>query len=565
MVIPVPAWAQRVGRDRWRRRLLVAWIAFPVTELGLALGDLEPLRGGEALAELLGLAVIGGAHAALAPDDWRGSAAWPGAIGGTACAFRYLHALVRLSHDSLLPAMPFVGLGMLVLAVLLVRFLDRLLWRRIPALLLAAAAPLALRVVLVGPLQTLGLFAPGAAAPSASGPPMVVITVDTLRSDAAAGMHSVARLGARGLSWTRAMSTSSWTWPALVSMWTGLSPSEHGSGREPARRPGMRRWGDGVKLLPEELAAAGYVTQAFTTNPIVALMRLGPAFSRYAHANVIGVPLALAGFVGPSADAGDARDVVDAAIRWLRRAPARGFLLWVHLYEPHLPYTHAREDWLDYNLLRHVRTGHWFLQGGDRDLVRDAYHHEVAYVDREIGRLIEALETRGILDRGVVVLTSDHGEELWEHGGFEHGHSHHGEVVDVPLVLVAPGVAQAARPDLASLVDVAPTLRAIAGLPARGLDLRQPIPSGRVAIAEGNLYHGPMRSYRVGTTRVIIDGDGSRAYDLAADPGEHTPRRLDAGGLRALLGDAAGEREAAAGGLQFQLDDQALRALGYVH
>jgi arylsulfatase A-like enzyme len=95
--------------------------------------------------------------------------------------------------------------------------------------------------------------------------------------------------------------------------------------------------------------------------------------------------------------------------------------------------------------------------------VHAGYAAEVAYVDRHLGRLLDALEAKGVLDSGIVVFTSDHGEEFWEHGGLEHGHSHHAEVLDVPLLLVAPGLAPGPRGGVASLVDVVPTIRAALG------------------------------------------------------------------------------------------------------
>src|SRR4029450_6199643 len=103
-----------------------------------------------------------------------------------------------------------------------------------------------------------------------------------------------------------------------------------------------------------------------------------------------------------------------------------------------------------------------------------------------------------------VVFTADHGEEFWDHGGVEHGHSHHGEVVDVPLVLVAPGVSPGRREGVASLVDVAPTVRAALGLAPGGLDLRRGVPEDRVAAAWGGLILHIDCSARDARRRVIM-------------------------------------------------------------
>jgi arylsulfatase A-like enzyme len=163
----------------------------------------------------------------------------------------------------------------------------------------------------------------------------------------------------------------------------------------------------------------------------------------------------------------------------------------------------------------------------EREAYRKEYMLEVDYTDRHILRLLRALEARGIFERGAVVFTSDHGEEFWDHGGYEHGHSHHGEVIDVAIALTAPGLRPGEGRGLASLEDVAPTLRAVAGLPPRGIDLRRGIPPERITRAYGNYYLDHQESLRWRDLRVIIQGDEFAAYDLLADPREQHPLALD--------------------------------------
>jgi hypothetical protein len=540
----------------------VAWVSFAVIELVLTAGDLEPLGYLRGFGELAGLAVVGLLHAAFASDDWRGSAFWPGLLGMGAIVWRMLAEGVRLAFSTAAPLIPLAGLGMILLAWLVVRLLDRLLWRRIPAVLLSIVGPIVLHVVMHGAGGTIQTLRP-TPRPTADKPPIVIVSVDTLRSDDAMRMESVRRLGARGAVWPRATAASSWTWPSIVTLWSGVAAETHGSGRVAKREHRLEGWSEDLPWLPRELRDAGYVNVAFVTNPLLRRMPLAPSFDSYRHGAVVGVPLALTGFPGGTSDAGDARDVVDAAIDWLEDAPKSGFLLWVHLFDPHLPYRHATEHAYTFNLLRRVKTGNWFMLEDEREAVRQGYREEVAYVDAELMRLIEVLEGRGHFDDGVVVLTSDHGEELWEHGGFEHGHSHHGEVVDVPLVLVAPGVTPGERPGVAALQDVAPTLRAISGLPPGGLDLRSPIPPERVAHAFGNLYYRPMHSARVGSTRVIVDGERILAYDLVADPLEQFPEILSATELETLIGPRPSPAVGTSG-REYDLEGQALRSLGYV-
>jgi arylsulfatase A-like enzyme len=190
----------------------------------------------------------------------------------------------------------------------------------------------------------------------------------------------------------------------------------------------------------------------------------------------------------------------------------------------------------------------------------------VAYTDTQIGRLLDALESRRVLNEGVVVFTADHGEEFWDHLGVEHGHSHHGEVVDVPLVLVAPGVPAGARPGVASLLDVAPTVRAAVGLAANGIDLRKGVPPGRIATAWGGLVQHLDCSARDASRRVIAAGcdhasAAVSAYDLRIDPAELHPAAWDPDDE---LVHAAWAVRPPRRGTASQVDRSALRALGYV-
>jgi arylsulfatase A-like enzyme len=202
--------------------------------------------------------------------------------------------------------------------------------------------------------------------------------------------------------------------------------------------------------------------------------------------------------------------------------------------------------------------------------VRAAYLNEVAYADRQLMRLVDALERHGILDHGIVVFSADHGEEMWEHGGFEHGHSHHGEVTDVPLVFIGPGVTPERRSDVAALEDIAPTIRKMLGIPTtHTVDLRAPISDARIVRLAGNFHHAPMQSYRWGHERLIVEGRSAQAYDLARDPGEHHPLEDSANVLNALAGRsnaaAAGATKPGAEEGDPSVNLQPLRALGYVN
>lgn len=408
-------------------------------------------------------------------------------------------------------------------------------------------------------------------APTGNRPSIVLVSVDTLRADAAPSMQSWQRLAARGAWWPAVQSTSSWTMPAVASLQTGLPVSAHGA--DCLANSGCQGIQPGVPTLAEVLAARGYRTAAITANPWIT-RGTGMARGFHRYVDLAGVPPLRLALAGPPLGLSpqDARVSVDEALHWLASVGNEPFFLWVHLIGPHMPYLHSPDPQLRALTADALRTG-GVTDAAFRDAVRKAYEDEVAYTDREVSRLLDALDARGLLDRAVVAMTADHGEELWEHGGVEHGHSHHREVVEVPLVLVAPGIPAGTRAGVASLLDVAPTLAAIAGADASGmagLDLRSPLPPARVALSWGNLYGGSMRSARDRGARVLgssrTDADGRSVehwerYDLAEDPGE---QRSTAASVDDRLRQQASALAPPVAGRGAALDRGALKALGYL-
>ena len=417
---------------------------------------------------------------------------------------------------------------------------------------------------LLGPLNWPALPSGGAV-----GPPVVVITVDTLRADDARAMGAWRRLADRGAWWPAAQSTSSWTLPAMGSMLTGRMPSEHGAG---CLTIGFCQGLDpDVPTLPEALSAAGYATVGITANPWAGRHNgFGRGFDRFHDLGTDrpnGLMLSGEALLGEHPQ--DASTVVDLALASLDAlADTPSFLLWVHLIDPHLPYVHADEAWLRSLGVEALRNANIVSDEAQAD-IRDAYRGEIAHTDRQLIRLIEGLAEHGVLDRGYVVLTSDHGEEFWEHGGVEHGHSHHREVVEVPLVVVGPSVRPGRRATTASVLDVVPTVLAGLGHPIddlAGRDLAVGLPPDRIAPAEGNLHHRRACSATDALVRVIVedcDGPSQRvdAFDRVVDPDEHRPFDLPPDHPVRRTAEAIGAPipRAATG----QATD-ALRALGYV-
>ena len=239
----------------------------------------------------------------------------------------------------------------------------------------------------------------------------------------------------------------------------------------------------------------------------------------------------------------------DAALRALDGEFDGPCLLWVHFQDPHGPYTPPdglRERYLERERerpdgRRRLRIGGpggipgYQVLRGEREVAfyRAGYDAEVAYVDEQLGRLLEGLRTRALLDRSLVVFTADHGESLGEHDyWFAHGELLTEEQVRVPLIVHLPGLPPGRRQDLASLVDLWPTLaeRLLSGAPPGPVSGRSLLSEGAES-ADSELYLATLSGSltpRFGlidpefnmTVRWTIDGDGAlRSFSMQAHEG----------------------------------------------
>ncbi len=392
------------------------------------------------------------------------------------------------------------------------------------------------------------LFAVPLATPRASERRNVlIVSVDTLRADHM-GFHGYARptsphvdaLVARGAVFERAISTSPWTLPSYGTLFTGLEPARHraglsarreaafGHGRDDAHGDYQKLAGD-VATMAGIFAAQGYATAAFVSNPFldpeIEIDRGFGEFAQYLN----------------RAEAG-----VELASRWVESRDGAPWFLFLHLMDPHTPYAPpppfgaqfagrdfaAVEGWPPSIAEVRARDPDQAL----KDLLVDFYDGEIAYTDAQIGRFLDSLRASGALDRTIVVFHSDHGEEFWEHGSFEHGHALYEESLHVPLAFVAPGLVPAglrvAR--RTSTVDVFPTVLELAGIavPA-GLDGQSLVPlfaapradpglAARPCLSEATLY-GPreLKSWSTAAQKLLTDGAArTQFFDLAADPRE---------------------------------------------
>ncbi|MSR62990.1 MAG: hypothetical protein EXS08_11150 [Planctomycetes bacterium] len=370
-------------------------------------------------------------------------------------------------------------------------------------------------------------------------PRVVLILVDTLRRDSlscyggARPTPAIDALAARGLRFEQAISSAGWTLPAAASILTGVSPAVHQAhGKKTRLTPISKDVPTGAELL----SAAGVRTLAFTNaafvNPLLGLTR-GFEFESHHHAY--------------NRDIRRADATLAAASSELEKDDGRPVFCLVHLFDPHLDYDPPGEFATRYTegLSAARRPLHWedcstVLPGQKEQVtpehvarVRAAYDAEVAFVDQEIGRFVEALRARGELERTTIVLSADHGEEFWEHGAFEHGHSLYDELVRVPLVLVRP---HEQRPGSVldvpvRTLDLMPTVFELLGhAPVDGFEgesllplLGGAAPEPRTALLDGTLYGFDKVGLRTERYKLVLDRDPRAAaplelYDWRADP-----------------------------------------------
>jgi arylsulfatase A-like enzyme len=372
---------------------------------------------------------------------------------------------------------------------------------------------------------------------------VLLIVVDTLRADhlgaygyACPTSPHIDELARSGAVFERAHATAAWTLPSMASLLTGLMPSRHGCGVERgADGKVLRRQflglAPGVRTLAEAMAARGHATAAVVTNnflkPAFGLQR---GFGHYV--------------VRPSVDA---KEAVDELLRWFEKRPDGPFFVLAHFMDPHMPYAaagSARGEFtrgltssfdLPVDELRQLRRTAATLPAADRAFVTAAYDEEIASVDAEIGRLLAALRAGGTLDDTFVVLTADHGEELFEHKGFEHGHSLHEEVLHVPLIVTGPGIEARRIAIPVSLLDVPATICALAEAEPGGIEgtalvhaLRGESEAPRSLLAEGTLYGEQQSAILAWPRKLIVRPSGALAFDLEQDPGELARRPVDA-------------------------------------
>jgi arylsulfatase A-like enzyme len=363
---------------------------------------------------------------------------------------------------------------------------------------------------------------------------VLLISIDTLRADhvscygyARNTTPEICAFFSNGLRFERAFSQSPWTAPAHASMFTGLLPARHGVTYGPLI-PVLK----GHPTIFEVLQDKGYFTAALYgggyVNPVM------PS----AHVDFKRIVELRGGLV----------DHFRSALQ--NKGRQQPFFLFMHGYDVHTPYSPKANYFLDAKpeIDARARDNRYckYVDADDRSRFLDPrsvpsdpetqqyleslYDSEIKEVDQSLGRFFHYLETSGLLERTIVILTADHGEEFWDHGSCEHVKTVHNELLHVPLFVRMPGGPSGVDDTpVAASIDILPTVADALGWPpfesVDGRSLLHPATS-RDIVSEAQFHYDSqhLRRYSIvrGPHKLIHDAnrDTRDLYDLQSDWGE---------------------------------------------
>ncbi len=388
-------------------------------------------------------------------------------------------------------------------------------------------------------------------------PNVVVFLADTLRADRlgcyggpAGTSPRINDFAEKGIRFAHATAPSPYTSPSHASLFTATDPAAHGVWNRvllPSGEPIFPRLAEGSTTLAEALSKANYQTAAIADGGNVSEAR---GFAQ-------GFDLFASQFRG-------AKNRVENGINWIKnRDASRPFFLFLHTYQTHTPYLPAPEHVEKFanpsyqgplleawrgarekaskgpirNAIRSIQQEFYrplLPEEGppnpeDLAFLRALYDAEIAEMDFEFGRFLDYLKAEGLDKNTIVVLTSDHGEEFWEHGIYGH-HQVYESTVHIPLIWKIPGDSGGrVREDTVGLIDLMPTILELVGLtPPPGLQGKSinptgpELPPGRVLFSEAN-WPEPQIAWNQNYLKVILFPDSGRhpeVYDLKLDPHE---------------------------------------------
>jgi len=394
---------------------------------------------------------------------------------------------------------------------------------------------------------------------------VLLITLDTTRADHLSCYHPgkaktphLDALAARGVRFAHATAQVPLTLPSHACIMTGAYPPVHG----------LRDMG-GFVLNPSHptiasLAhAAGSATAAFVGSRAVArLFGLSQGFDTYDDD------------MGPQTEEGKlpgvfaerrATVVTDRALDWLKQNGQRKFFLWAHYYDPHAPYDPPEPY--------------------KRQYAKSPYDGEIAYMDEQVGRLLDGLDQMGLASRTLIIAMADHGESLGEHGEAAHGIFLYDATLHIPLMIAGPDVPQGkVIEDQVRSIDIHPTVMEFLHLApspeaqgvslwpllGQGTHVRSGYSYGETLYPRTYMGWSELRAMRTDGWKYIL-APHPELYDLRRDPGELknliAQHPVDADQFQKLVWKIAGTQGKAENLTTVPLDEKTrreLESLGYV-
>jgi arylsulfatase A-like enzyme len=319
------------------------------------------------------------------------------------------------------------------------------------------------------------------------GPNVIIITIDALRQDRV-GSYNVGyietpnldRFATKAVRFEQTRFPGSWTVPSMYSMLSSRYPSAHGAGMRKAANPR-------IIMLAEILKSHGYTTEAYVANlTLYGGIGFNRGFDRYVDYHDVSflkafeettvyrfiyrlMPVVQKGILSPLfgfKPADSTKWLTGAVLDSLERNRDKPFFLWAHYMDPHTPLLPPRkyvkmdtESQIDEAItLGELRIADYDQKEKDREKLVVLYEAEVRYVDDMFGRILAKIENEGFYEDTVIIVTSDHGEEFFEHGAYGHARTHYYEVAALPLLIYVPGLKPGVTNYPASLVDLMPTI-----------------------------------------------------------------------------------------------------------
>jgi choline-sulfatase len=341
---------------------------------------------------------------------------------------------------------------------------------------------------------------------------VLLVTIDTLRAD---HVHcygytqietpAIDGLASRGVLFENAVAQTPLTPPSHASIFTGQYPTVHH-----VRNTGGFILQSSARPLARILQEQGWDTGAFVSSAVLKkIFGFGNGFAVYDDQ----MPKTAKGPDNGDSPERRGGDTVDRAIEWLKGRSGKPYFLWVHLYDPHLPYSLTDEF---------------------REKYRNApYDGEIAYADQQLGRLMSAASSKSGMDKTIVAVLADHGESLGEHGEYSHGVFLYDATLRIPFIIAGPGVSTGVRvKQQARTIDFLPTILDLVGakLPGNvqgsslvptfaGKSVPTDISYEETLYPKMNMGWAELTGIRTHQWK-YIRAPRSELYDLSSDPGE---------------------------------------------